>query len=876
MSLWRQLSRGLRVLTRRPEADRELDDEVNHYLAAATAEGVARGLTPEAAGRAARLELGSATALKQEVRAGGWEVAVGTLFADLRYAGRRLASNPGFSAITIATLALGIGGTTAIFSALNPILFESLPYPDAGRVTALIELGTDGSHRAGTFGMYHALAERTRSFEAMAVVRGWQPISTGLDQAERVDGQLVSARYFQVLGVAPALGRDFQQAEDRRAGPSVVVLSDALWRRRFGGDRNLVGHEIRLNDQNYTVIGIMPRGFENVLAPGAELWAPLQYDISEGRAWGHHLQTVGRLRGGVGLDQATTEINDLGRQVLAEQRPETYDPDTRFVVASLRDELTRGVRPALLAIMGGVFLVLVIACVNVTNLLLARGVQRRGEFALRAALGAARGRLIRQLLTESVVLAVVGGMAGMAVAVLGVRALVALSPAGLPRDAAIRVDGAVFAFGLTITTAIGLAFGLIPALQAARSDPHQDLGQGSRRATGGHRRTRALLVVAEVALALMLLVGSGLLLRSLKRLFAVEVGFDPSRMLTMQVMASGTRYQADSTRYRFFEQALDAVRRLPGVTGAALTSQLPLSGDLDEYGAIFEANPGKPAAGYNSFRYGVTPGYTEMMGIPLLRGRSLSEQDKAGAPPVALISASLARRKFPDADPVGQRVTVGNQPSYTIVGVVGDVRQASLAESQTDAVYLPTRQWQGGEVVMSLVVRARGNPESLAPDIRRAIESVDRDQPVMRVATMDNLLATSAADRRFALVLFGAFAAVALVLAAAGIYGVLSGSVTERTREIGVRSALGASRSEIRNLVLRQGMGLAAVGGVIGLAGSALASQAIATMLFGVSRLDPLTYLAVVALLAGVAALACWLPAWRAARIDPVITLRSE
>ena len=389
-----------------------------------------------------------------------------------------------------------------------------------------------------------------------------------------------------------SLGRDFQPSDDRLNGPNVVILSDALWRRRFGGDRAIVGRQITLDDNSYTVIGVMPGGFENVLAPSAELWAPLQYDMSQGRAWGHHLRTVGRLRPGVGVDEATQEINGLGRAVLAEQHPETYDPNTQFTVASLHDELTRGVRPALLAILGAVTLVLVIACVNVTNLLLARGVQRRGEFALRAALGAGRSRLIRQLLTESLLLAAMGGVVGMAVAVLGVRALVALSPPGLPRVGAIRVDGTVFAFGLGVTTLIGLAFGLIPALQAARSDPHGDLQHGSRRTAGGHRRTRSALVVAEVALALVLLVSSGLLLRSLERLFAVPVGFDASRLLTMQVQTSGHRFDDDAATYRFFEQALEAVRRVPGVTAAALTSQLPLSGDLDEYGAQLRVEPG--------------------------------------------------------------------------------------------------------------------------------------------------------------------------------------------------------------------------------------------------------------------------------------------
>lgn len=876
MSFWRQLTHGLRVLTNRSAADREVNEEIDHYLEQATAAGIARGLTPEQARRAARLELGSPATVRQEVRANGWENLAGTVLADVRYAARRLRAAPGFTGITVLTLALGIGGTTAIFSALNPILFESLPYPDAGRIASILELYSDGSRNAGSFGMYRGLVERTRSFDALAALRPWQPVMTGLDTPERFEGQRVSASYFQVLGVAPVLGRDFQASDDRLNGPSVVILSEALWRRRFGADRDIVGRQISLSDNSFLVIGVMPAGFENVLGPAAELWAPLQYGMSEGRAWGHHLRTVGRLRAGVTTAQASGEIDALGRAVLAEQRPDTYDPETRFAVTALRDDLTHGVKPALLAIMGGMLLVLLIACVNVTNLLLARGVQRRGEFALRAALGAGSGRLIRQLLTESVILSLVGGVAGMAIAVLGVRALVALTPPGLPRVAAIEADAAVFAFGLGVTALIGLAVGLVPALQAARGNSQQDLQQGARRATGGHHRTGSVLVVAEVALALVLLVGSGLLLRSLQRLFAVEVGFDSSRLLTMQVVASGHRFQSDSSRYRFFDQVLTAVRQVPGVADAALTGQLPLSGDLDEYGAIFESELGRPAQGYSAYRYAVSPGYPAMMGIPLRRGRLLNDQDRAGAPPVALISESLARVKFQGADPVGRQFSMGGDPPYTIVGVVGDVKQASLALSKSEAVYVTAGQWHRADNVMSLVIRARGDEAALVPAVRHVVASIDKDQPLTRIATMDDLLASTAAERRFAMVLFSAFAMVALILSAAGIYGVLSGSVTERTRELGVRAALGASRGRVLTLVVRQGMILTGLGVVIGLAGAVLASQLIVTLLFGTSRLDPVTYLGVIALMLGVSAIACWVPAWRAARIDPAIALRTE
>ncbi len=879
MSLWRQLTRGLRGLTHRSIADQDVADEVQHYLDQATAAHVARGLSRDEALRAARLELGSVTSVKEQVRGYGWENLVETLLADLRYAARRLRAAPGFTAVTVLTLALGIGATTAIFSAVNPILFQPLPYPQAGRIVMIWDIGSDGSRVEGTFGTYRELVTRSRSFDAIALMKSWQPAMQGAAEPERLDGQRVSASYFRVLGVPPALGQDFQGSDDRLGSPNVVILSDALWRRRFGRDRAIIGHPITLDGDSYIVVGVMPRGFENVLAPSAELWTPLQYDMSQGRAWGHHLRTVGRLRPGVGTDQAGRELDRIAHAPVPEfPRQPWASLENGLTATLLQDDLTRGVKPALLAILGAVALVLVIACVNVTNLLLVRGVQRRGEFALRAALGAGHNRLLRQLLTESLLLAAVGGAVGMAVAWFGVKALVALSPPGLPRVGAIRVDGAVFAFGLGITTLIGLAFGLSPALQASRNDLNRDLQYGSARTGGGHRRARSALVVAEVGLALVLLVSSGLLLRSLERLFAVEVGFDSAHLLTLQVQTSGHRFDEDSTTYRFFSQALEAVRRAPGVTAAALTSQLPLSGDLDLYGVHFDPSPSDDPGNevHGTFRYAVSPGYIETMGIPLRRGRPLDERDRAGAPPVALISESMAKRRLPGLDPIGRRLRIGDGPLYTIVGVVGEVKQLSLALTESDAVYVTASQWRLADNAMSLVVRADGDAAALAPAVRRAIWSVDKDQPIVRVATMDDLLAATAAERRFALILFEAFALAALALAAAGIYGVLAGSVAERTREIGVRSALGASRRDILALVIRQGMMLTGLGVAIGVAGAVAATQAIVAMLFGVSRLDPATYLGVIALLAGVAMTACAVPAWRAARVDPASTLRSE
>ena len=676
--------------------------------------------------------------------------------------------------------------------------------------------------------------------------------------------------------MAPAMGRDFAAAEDRLNGHRVVILSDAIWRGRLAGDPAILGTSVMLDGDPYQVIGVMPPGFRDAGAPDAEIWTTLQYDLSQGTAWGHHLRTLGRLRPGLGLDVATQDVETIGRATLTSQRPETYDANTQFRVASLQGELTRGVRPALLTILGAVVLVLLIALVNVTNLLMARGVQRRAEFALRTALGAGQNRLMRQLLTESLVLAALGGAIGLAVAALGVRALVALSPAGLPRADAIGLDGTVFLIGAGITTLVGLAVGMAPALNAARADPQAELQRGSSRAAGGHRRARGALVISEVALALVLLVGSGLLLRSLSRLLAVDVGFDQSSMLTMQVQLAGHRFDGDSAVGRFFTQALDAVRQVPGVTAAGFTTQLPLSPDDDEYGAHFDADAALPATTYDVFRYAVSPGYVEAMGVPLRAGRTLEVTDRAGSPLVALISASLARERFGAASALGRQLKIGSAGPYTIVGVVGDVRQASLALAQPEAVYVPHGQWPFNDRAVSLVIRGRGDVAALGPSVERAVWSVDKDQPITRVATMNALVARATGERRFALTLFGLFAVAALGLAAAGIYGVLSGSVSERRRELGIRAALGASRRDVIRLVLTQGAALTLTGVVIGLAGAAAASRVIAGLLFDTPPVDPGTYLAVTLLLALVALLACWVPAARAAGTDPMSVLRGE
>jgi putative ABC transport system permease protein len=865
--------------------EEQLDKELRFHLDQQAADLIVQGEDPNEARRQARLALGGPEQIKEDCRDARGTRWLEDLWQDFRYAARTLRQRPGFTAVGALTLALGIGASTAIFSVVNPILFETLPYPHAGRI-AMIWDSFQGVRCDLTFHTYRELAARSRDFDAIAVMEAWQPTligrtgGTGAAPPERFDGQSVSSGYFRALGVAPALGRDFQPDDDRFKGPHVAILSDAMWRRRFGGDSAAIGRQITLDGDPYTVIGVMPRGFENVLAPGAQIWAPMQYDARsagnyESQEWGHHLHMVGRLRPGVATDRARRELNAIARAKVADfPRPPFASLQHGLIVDSLQDQITRGVRPVLLAVLGAVMLVLAIACVNVTNLLLARGAQRRGEFAMRAALGAARLRLIRQMIAESLLLAGLGGILGMLVAEFGVEALVALRPSGLPRVGAIAVDGAAFAFALGITTLVGLLVGLMPALLASRGDLASGIQQGSRRTAGGRQWTRRTLVVVEVVFASVLLVSAGLLVRSIQRLFTAAPGFDSAHLLTMQVQVSGHGYDDDSAKIRFFVQALDAVRHVPGVSAAAFTSLLPLSGDqYGEYGTQFE-----DGNGYDAFRYAATPGYCQTMGIRLRRGRLLDGHDTAGAPRAVLISESLAKRQFSGQDPVGRRVHLGptNGPWYTIVGVVNDVKQSSLADRQTDAVYMTPAQAWFADDAMSLVVRAHDDVTALGPAIKNAIWSVDKDQPIVRVATMDALLAKSESQRRFAMIVFEAFALVALLLAATGIYGALSGNVTERLREIGVRSALGASRGDILALIVRQGMALTGLGVAIGLMGAAAASRVLVTLLFGVSRLDPVTYLGVIALAAGVSAIACWVPAWRAARVDPSITLRGE
>ena len=810
------------------------------------------------------------------------------LRADFRHAWRRLLGSPGFALVAVASIALGVGASTAVFGAVRALLFAALPYPQAGRIVALTDRDSEGGRLPLTYGTFREIAERSRSFERLAVADRWQPALVGPSgDPERLLGDRVSADYFRTLGVGPVVGRDFDARDDRPAGAPVAIVSASLAARRFGSVAEALDRPIVLDGATYTVVGVLSPSFKNALAPAAEVWTPLQFHdhaAFQTAEWGHRLRGIGRLAPGVSVAQAANELVAIGRAPLADHpRPPWAELANGLIVESLQDSLTVGVRPALLAILGAVLLLLAISCVNVSNLLLARTIARRSELAIRTALGAGRARLATQLVTESMLVSLLGGVAGIGVAAALARVLSSLAPASLSQAGAFGVDARVFVTALLVSTVVGLLAGVLPGLRGADERAYAAVRSGSHATDGRHRVVRRALVIAQIALSFVLLASAGLLYRSVERLLATAPGFDGERVLTMQVVATGRRWSSTDEVAQFYAQALEAVRALPGVVDAAFTSQLPLSGDLEYYGVAFESlqrPDGRDAS--SALRYVVTPSWFGTMGIPLLEGRSLGAEDRAGAPQAVLINESFAKRRFGARSPIGQRLRMGpyigraDDQWATVVGVVGDVKQASLALEAPDAVYYASGQWLWVDLVQSLAVRTRGDPAALVPSVERAIWSVDRTSPVVRIATMSQLLEASEAQRSFALLIFAAFGVTAVVLAVIGLYGVVARSVEERTRELGVRAALGASPGRVAALVVRQGMALAGTGIVVGWLGAAAVTRGLESLLFGVSPLDELTFGGTIALLTAASLLACSAPAARAARVDPTVALRAD
>jgi len=808
--------------------------------------------------------------------------------ADFRYAWRKLFSRSGSGGTVVAILSigLGVGASTAIFAAVDQILISALPYPEPQRVIVLTDRTNDnGEPLPVAYGSFLEIEQRARSFEMLAVSQSWQPSLTAAGEPTRLAGDLVSPDYFAALGVRPSLGRDFTAADDVTGAPRVVIVTASFAERRFGSVEAMLDRTITLDGESVTVIGVMPESFENALSPAAELWAPLRFLAGQpfnSREWGHNLRMVGRLREGVTLEQAQREMLAIGSSPVAEfPRPTHASMQRGLALQSLQASITSGVRPALLMILGAVLLLLAIACANVTNILLARALARRDELATRAALGAESGRLMRQLFAESALLITVGGVLGVGVAALASRALVTLAPVDVPRLNAIGFDARILLLSLATTAVVALVAGIWPALRVRDIGSAATLRTGPRATGHAFATLRRSLVVAQVALATVLLAGSGLLLRSVEQLLSVPTGFDASNVMTMRVVVprgAGIRYEEGQA---FYERVLAAVHTVPGVEEAALTSLLPLSGSSFEMYAVFsESTAGSAENAGVAFRYTVTPDWFETMGIPLMRGRLLEATDRPDAPQAVLINESFAARRFAGRDPIGQRVRIGpfNRPDGpwgTIVGVVGDVKQTSLAAS-TDAFYVALGQWAWLDNEQSLVVKTTGDAAVFVESIKQAIWSVNPTLPLERITTMSDLVAGSEAERTFALTIFAAFGLAALLLAGVGVYGVIEGSVTERTREIGLRSALGATPKRIAALVVGQGLTLTIIGVAIGVGVAASSTRAIASLLFGIEPFDLATYAGVVALLLGVAFVACYAPAFRAARIDPADTLRAN
>jgi len=801
-----------------------------------------------------------------------------TLWQDLRYALRMLRRSPGFTFVAILTLALGIGATTSIFSVLNGVLLRPLPYHQPERLVWFLETQaglTGAPFSAPEFLDYQA---QSHMFAQIAAVRNIGFNWTGQGDPERLRGSVVSSNYFSVLGVAPLLGRTFLPDDGLAGAPRVAVLSHGLWQRRFGVESSVLGKSITLNEQTVTVVGVMPKEFG--ASEPLDLWLNPKRIVPEvvpnftgdylTMRGMHYLSIVGRLGPGVSLAQAQHDLNVIAER-LQKQYPDQSSHSAQL--ALLAEQAEGGARPAILLVMSAAGLLLLIACANVANLLLVRAAGRTRELAVRSALGASGVRRIRQMLTESLLLGLLAGAFGLLLGYAGTRALVAVSPEGMPRLNEIRVDGSVLGFSLVISVFTGVLFGLAPAFFASRLGLNECLKEGARSVLGPQRsRMRTSLIAAELAFSVVLLTGAGLLVRSMERLLVVRSGFNPQNMLTLRLNFSSSKY-AKGGNVAFVRELLPRIQHLPGVRSVALANDLPLEGqDTTGYPTI----PGRSEHEENVIvgQHSVAPGYFAAMGIQLLRGREFTERDVEGAPPVAVINEAMAKRFWPNEDPIGKRFQLFSDKTTEIVGVVGNVRHNGLDAPVSLDAYAPFEQAPWSYVF--LAVRAEGNAAALLTTLQREIRQVDADLPLSDVRTMDAVLAGTIAARRLTLLLTGIFAGVALVLAALGIFGVMSYVVTQRLREIGVRMALGAGRGEILRLVMSQGLVLLVAGLIPGMAAALGLTRLMRSLLFEISPTDPATLAGVTLLLAGVTLLACAVPARRAAHVNPLVALRYE
>jgi putative ABC transport system permease protein len=800
---------------------------------------------------------------------------------DLRYALRRITKNPGFTIVSVLTLALGIGANSAIFSVVNGVLLKPLPFKDPASLVALYHL-SEGQRATMSGPNFTDMRRLSTTLADAAAISEYRTILTGQGDPVRLNAADVSAGFFNVLGVQPALGRTFRSEENETGRTNVAILADGLWRQQFGGDPQVVGKNIILDGVSRQVVGVMPPGF--AYPADRVLWTPIEHTpgfLSEQRAaW--YLTGIGRAKPRVAIPNVAAEIDAIGKQ-LARQYPDANEA-LDFQAVPLHEAMVGDIRTAVLVLLGAVGFVLLIACANVANLLLARAAARETEMAVRTALGAGRGRLVRQLLTESVILSVVGAGFGLLIAVWSVELLVTLQPQGIPRLNDVRVDAAVIGFSGGLAVLTGLIFGLVPAFQSTRMRLASTLKEGGRSAptSRGGTRMRGALVIAEMALAVMLLTGAGLLIRSFVKLAAVDPGFHVEQALTFELSLPDSRYEREAQQVAFFEQLIPRLRSVPGVRDVGAVLSLPLSGSSLVLSFAVSGRPPVPPAQQPVMHVRVaTPDYFKTIGIPLERGRMFTDLDREGTQPVVLLTKAAVREFFPNEDPIGKKITLGwgrgpgtPRAGGEVVGVIGDVKDAGLNEADPPLLYLPYRQWP--VQAMSVVVKTSVPPASITDVVRREVYSVDPSIPISNLRTLEQIVARSISQPRFYMTLLAVFAGVALLLAAIGIFGVLSYAVAQRTREIGIRMALGARERTVVGLVVRHAMILATAGVLIGVGAAFFLSRTLSTLLYDTTPRDPVTFASVAGLLLFVALFASYVPARRATRVDPIVALRTE
>ena len=863
-------------------ADDRLNAEIEEHILLQTEENIRAGMPPTEARRQARLKFGPAEAMKEAYRDQRRLPLLETLLQDIRYGIRVLVRSPGFTTVAVITLAFGIGANTAVFSIVYGVVFRPLPYPQPHRIVELTESSPRASgEKDVTYEELQFLASHSSPFEFLTgyTIQGHN-LGVG-DKTERVKGQPVATDYFHVLGIRPLLGRDFLPEDNTGDGAHVAILSYGVWQRHMAGDPGTIGRTIKLDGEPYTVIGVMQPGLEasvDPIFPGdTDVWTPLAL-VSQTAGSGQNIEVLGRLRPGLSLAQAQSQM----QAITAEFRkafPQELGPTTTLSLQSYRTMLSSDVRPILLVLFGAVGFVLLIACANVANLLLGRASARSREFATRAALGASRKRLVRQLLTESVLLSTTAALLALLLARLAMQSLVALSPSDLPRANDIHLDGWAFAFTLVVAVATGILFGLIPAFRASSAEIHRQLGESTARVSSGKRqgRFRSALVVGEMALCLVLLTGAALLIQTFWHVLNTDPGFNLSHVLSVEVYLSGSHYNSTEAISHYYDQAVQRIESLPGVEAASgITAGLPL-----RRGANFGLSvAGKQVPHTFEIRM-VTSGYFHTMDIPLVLGRPLTAADNEQTPPVAVISREAARLLFPGQNAIGQRFRFA-QLDWQVVGLSGDVK-SSLDKPGEAGVYIPLAQTSYPVLKLVsvwfpeyIVVRTSSDPLALSRTIQQQLQAIDASSGIGHIRTMEQVRSASVAMRQFNMTLLSVFAALALVLAAIGIYGVIAYGVTQRTHEIGVRMALGADRGDVLRLLLGQGLVLAALGIGLGIAGALALTQLLESYLYRVQPTDPITLGSTALLLAAVAMLASYIPARRATKLDPLIALRHE